>query len=305
MDGSPLVESPSVFSRTSMPGAREHGGEKQPSIFCLGPLTVSKCRVLTAKLLLFAMELTRDGPQLFASRSILLYTVALGTFPPTHEEQRRSLGVSGCVFVYVGRLWKGKGLDELLTAYRNLEGELGIKVSLLVIGDGVDQSHYRELFMSLPRVVMPGFVQPAELPGWYALADCLVFPTHGDPNGLVVEEALAAGLPVIVTDAAGDIGSRVPEGVAGYVIPVGSADALQERMGRIARSPALHPSPELTASKSVEGYATDFEAFVAEITTREARSGLAARVCRLLGHFSMLVARLQRWQPAPYVDAGP
>ena len=120
--------------------------------------------------------------------------------------------------------------------------ELGEKV-YFVIGDGVDESHYRELFTSLPRVVMPGFVQPAELPGWYALADCLVFPTHGDPNGLVVEEALAAGLPVIVTDAAGDIGSRVPEGVAGYVIPVGSADALRERMARIARSPADAPIP--------------------------------------------------------------
>ena len=109
------------------------------------------------------------------------------------------------MFVFVGRLWRGKGLDELLTAYRNLEAEVGDKISLLIIGDGVDERHYRRLFEPLPRVVMPGFVQPAELPGWYALADCLVFPTHGDPNGLVVEEALAAGLPVIVSDAAGDI----------------------------------------------------------------------------------------------------
>ena len=72
------------------------------------------------------------------------------------------------------------------------------------------------------------------------------------PNGLVVEEALAAGLPVIVSDAAGDIASRVPEGIAGYVFPVGEAsEPLRKRMVRVARSPALRPSPELTATMSV------------------------------------------------------
>ncbi len=239
------------------------------------------------------------------SIDLALYGAARKISSSERGARRQELGLSGCVFVYVGRLWKGKGLDELLTAYRNLEAEVGDKISLLIIGDGVDESHYRRLFGALPRVVMPGFVQPAQLPRWYALADCLVFPTHGDPNGLVVEEALAAGLPVIVSDAAGDIASRVPEGIAGYVFPVGSASDLQERMGRVALAPALRPSPELTATKSVEGYATDFEAFVAEVIDQDRRSGLAARVCILLGHVALLVARAQRWRPAPYVGARP
>ncbi len=225
------------------------------------------------------------------------------------EERRRSLGLTGCVFVYVGRLWQGKGLDEIFTAYSNLDAQLGEKVSLLIVGDGVDESHYRRLFASLPRVVMPGFIQPAELPLWYALADCLVFPTHGDPNGLVVEEALAAGLPVIVSDAAGDIRRRVPEGVVGHVFPVGSVSDLQEQMGGVALDPAVrsamaHRAPEVVASKSDAGYAADFEAFVTDVLGRPQRSGLAAGVCRVLGHLAMLVARLQRWRPAPYVRAG-
>ncbi len=232
-----------------------------------------------------------------------LYSSAREISSSERVARRQSLGLSGCVFVFVGRLWKGKGLDELLTAYRNLEAEVGDKISLLIIGDGVDERHYRRLFEPLPRVVMPGFVQPAELPGWYALADCLVFPTHGDPNGLVVEEALAAGLPVIVSDAAGDVASRVPEGIAGYVFPAGSASDLQERMDRVALAPALRPSPELTATMSVTGYATDFEAFVAEVMDRDRTSGLSAGVCPLLGHLALLVARARRWRPAPYIDA--
>jgi glycosyltransferase involved in cell wall biosynthesis len=231
-----------------------------------------------------------------------LYGSARRVSASERAERRRSLGLSGCVFLYVGRLWKGKGLDELFRAYRDLEAELGDKVSLLVVGDGVDEAHYRRLFSTLPRVVMAGFVQPADLPAWYAVGDCLVFPTHGDPNGLVVEEALAAGLPVIVSDAAGDIRSRVLDGVSGYVFPVGSADELQERMSRLALGPSLEIPTELTATKSVEGYAADFEAFVADVMGHERTTGLATRLCVMLGHLAMFVARLQRWRPAPYVD---
>jgi hypothetical protein len=87
------------------------------------------------------------------------------------------------------------------------------------------------------------------------------------------------------------------------VFPVGSASDLQERMVRVALAPALCPSPELTATMSVTGYATDFEAFVAEVMDRDRTSGLSAGVCLLLGHFALLVARVRRWRPAPYIDA--
>jgi glycosyltransferase involved in cell wall biosynthesis len=234
------------------------------------------------------------------------YGGALEVPESERKEQRRALGLSGCVFMFVGRLWQGKGLDELLIAYRNLASELDDQVSLLVVGDGVDEAHYRQLFASLPRVVMPGFIQPAELPRWYALADCLVFPTHGDPNGLVIEEALAAGLPVIVSDAAGDVRRRVPDGVVGHVVPVGSAYDLQDAMGKLALDPAVRAvmakgAPGLVAAKSDQGYAMDFEAFVADVLRHPRRSGLAARVCRLLGHAAVLAARLQRLLPASYV----
>jgi glycosyltransferase involved in cell wall biosynthesis len=237
------------------------------------------------------------------------YGAARAMTPEEREARRSALGLSGCVFLFVGRLWQGKGLDELFTAYRKLELQMGDKVSLLVVGDGVDQTRYRPLFESLPRVVLPGFVQPVELPQWYALADCLVFPTHGDPNGLVVEEAFAAGLPVIVSDAAGDIHQRVPEGVAGYVFAVGSADELYRSMAKMAMDPVHRQSMadravELVKSKSVEGYAADFDEFVAEVVSRPPRRGFAARLSRVIGWAVLSLARLQQWRPAPYVVRG-
>ena len=172
-------------------------------------------------------------------RSIHLarYGTARAMTPEERATRRSAVGPSGCVFLFAGRSWRGKNLDELFTAYRNLESQLEDKVSLLIVGDGVDEARCRRLFDSLPRVVLPGFVQPVELPQWSALADCLVFPTHGNPKGPVVEDAFAAGLPVTVSDAAGDVCQRVPEGDAGYVFPVGSADGLHRSMAKWAMDP--------------------------------------------------------------------
>ncbi len=71
------------------------------------------------------------------------------------------------------------------------------------------------------NVSFVGFIQKRELPRYYALADVFVFPTLGDPYGLVVDEAMACGLPVISTSAAGEIHDRVEDGVNGYIVPPG------------------------------------------------------------------------------------
>ena len=69
------------------------------------------------------------------------------------------------------------------------------------------------------NVIFAGFFQKAELPRLYAAADVFVFPTLGDPYGLVVDEAMACSLPIISTSAAGEIRDRVESGVNGFVVP--------------------------------------------------------------------------------------
>ena len=222
------------------------------------------------------------------------------------DRRRRELNLQGCVFVFVGRLWSGKGLDELFTAYRRLSvAEKRDDISLLVIGDGVEEDRYKSIACSLPRVSCVGFVQPAELPQWYALADCLVLPTHGDPNGLVVEEAFAAGLPVICSDAAGDIHRRLPHGEAGFVFPMGSQTALSEYMRRLADDAHLRTSMagrarELAAARTDEQYAADFNRFVRMMLEAPPRRGGAASVTKMLGSGLLVAARVLGWSAAPY-----
>ena len=198
---------------------------------------------------------------------------------------RAALRLSGCVFLYVGRIWAGKGLDELFAAYRQVRADRE-DVSLLVIGDGVDYARYASQESATPGVTFAGFVQPADLPEWYVLCDVLVFPTHSDPNGLVAEEALAAGLPVIVSDAAGDICARVPESV-GRVVPAGDASALAQAMAALAepsvREPLARRAPCWVAWKDDERYATDLARFVRGLTALPRRRTPYRAACAAVG----------------------
>lgn len=150
--------------------------------------------------------------------------------------ERAALGLRGCVFIYVGRLWSKKGLDTLLDAYERLSRE-GTEASLLIVGDGPDEPRYRRRGAALPNVVFTGFVQRDELPRWYQIADVFVFPTLGDPHGHVVQEAMASSLPVISSSAAGEITDRVLDGVTGFVVPPGNLEALHRRMRELADDP--------------------------------------------------------------------
>ncbi len=74
--------------------------------------------------------------------------------------------------------------------------------------------------MIIPGAVcFPGFAQREDLAGLYALAEALVLPTHSDPWGLVVNEAMACGLPIIVSSVAGCAADLVEDGWNGYVVP--------------------------------------------------------------------------------------
>ena len=84
---------------------------------------------------------------------------------------------------------------------------------------------------------MPGFVQYPDLPRWYAEASCFVHASLIEPWGLVVNEAMAAGLPVIVSRTCGCAADLVQEGVNGWTFDPTDKLGLAELMRRISASP--------------------------------------------------------------------
>lgn len=83
------------------------------------------------------------------------------------------------------------------------------------------------------RVRWLGFVNQSQLPSVYAASDVLVLPSEAEPWGLVVNEAMACGLPAVVSSAVGCRGDIIEPGVTGEVYPVGDCEALAGRLRRL------------------------------------------------------------------------
>ena len=142
------------------------------------------------------------------------------------------------------------------------------------MGDGEDDALLEKKCEreSIQNVTFAGFHQKSELPRFYAAADIFVFPTLGDPYGLVVDEAMACALPIISTSAAGEIRERVEDGVNGYIVPPGDSNALSGAMEKLARDKELRKrmgmiSAQKIAGNTPERWAEDFEKAIDSILT--------------------------------------
>jgi glycosyltransferase involved in cell wall biosynthesis len=82
-------------------------------------------------------------------------------------------------------------------------------------------------------------VNQSELPKYYGMSDVFVLPSTYEPRGAVINEAMACGLPLIVTDRCGSIGDIVLEGENAFVYPAGDAEALSQSMARLIADPEL------------------------------------------------------------------
>lgn len=188
---------------------------------------------------------------------------------------RRSFGISeqAFVFVFVGRLDRDKGIDELVRAFLRVDRE-NPDVHLLLVGaeepEGksiLDSS--REMISRSSHIHLSSGWQ-ADVRPWYAAADALVHPSHreGFPN--VVIEAGAMELSSIVTDING---SReiIKDGKNGSVVPARDEDALYEAMTTFIRQPKqVHKmaseARRMIARRYEQGYVRDcLKAFYKEV----------------------------------------
>lgn len=144
---------------------------------------------------------------------------------------------AGTRFLFVGRPAPGKGLDGLLTAWRS-SGLGSGDAELVVVGD-------RPALEPGDSVVAHASADPVALRNFYAAADVLVVPsvptpTFREPWGLVCNEAMHQGLPIIATDAVGAAaGGLVRHGRNGLIVPAQDPGALAAAMRRLHEDPAL------------------------------------------------------------------
>lgn len=121
--------------------------------------------------------------------------------------------------LFVGRLDKRKGIEYLLEAFQHLS-QLLPDIRLIIVGNGPQKSKAKDFVKKekLKNVVFTGAVSPQVLPSWYATADIFCSPaTHGESFGVVLLEAMAAGLPIVAFDNPG-YRSLFPKYAQGFLV---------------------------------------------------------------------------------------
>ena len=132
------------------------------------------------------------------------------------------------VLLYVGRLSEEKAIDTLLDAFVRVLGSVPEAV-LRIVGTGGlhDALADRVAALALDGAVQfVGSLQDEPLSREYFGATCLVLPSHSEPWGLVVNEALSHGCPAVVSDRCGCVPELIVEGQTGLSFPAGDVDAL-------------------------------------------------------------------------------
>jgi glycosyltransferase involved in cell wall biosynthesis len=169
-------------------------------------------------------------------------------------EMRRQFGLPERYFLCVGRLVFSKGVFDLLDAYSRLAPKLRAGAELLFVGDGVEQTELeaRAAAIDPGAVRFAGFAHREHLAVYYALAEALVFPTHTDPWGLVVNEAMACGIPIVASEAGGCVVDLVQDGWNGYIVPKCAADKLAEALAKVAGSPDLTATMGARSAQRIE-----------------------------------------------------
>jgi 1,2-diacylglycerol 3-alpha-glucosyltransferase len=153
---------------------------------------------------------------------------------------RALLDLPARYFLSSARFLPKKNLDGLLRAFAAYRGRNTEPVHLVVLGDGPLKPELLALVDELqlqPYVHFPGFRQYDELPRYYALAEAFVHASSTEQWGLVVNEAMAAGLPVLVSRSCGCAPELVLEGENGHTFAPDDQQRLACLLAELSASP--------------------------------------------------------------------
>jgi glycosyltransferase involved in cell wall biosynthesis len=149
------------------------------------------------------------------------------------ERAKRGFGKS-TVILFSGKLVPRKRPMDLLLAYEKLQKKYK-DLALAFMGDGMLRKNLEKYVEkhAIPSVHFLGFKNFTEMPVYYALADIFVLSSFNEYWGMVINEAMCFGLPVVVSDTTGAIPDLIQEGENGYTYPCGNVDVLAEKLEKL------------------------------------------------------------------------
>lgn len=169
------------------------------------------------------------------------------------------LTVAQTVFIFVGRLERYKGIEDLLKAFDALNSNHP-ETALLVVGDGSERSRVVAAAGSNASIRYLGRLDYERVIQAYNCADVAVVPSLNEPWGLVVNEAMAVGLPVIASDRVGCVDDLVRHGKTGLIYDAGSVEDLGQSMLNLLQAPQKRSAMGLAGRRLISGWTLELQA---------------------------------------------
>lgn len=187
------------------------------------------------------------------------------------EAYKKKLGITEKkVLLSVGQFVYRKGYDILLKACSKMDGSIGVYI---VGGRPTEEYLNLKNQLGLENVHFIDFMNKDKLSDYYKATDIFILPTREDIWGLVINEAMSYGLPVISTDKCIAALELIENGVNGYIVPIENSDAIAEKvnylaenkLARIAQGQAsLFKIKEYTIENMAKVHANLLENFLSE-----------------------------------------
>ena len=159
---------------------------------------------------------------------------------------KHGLAPGATVLLYVGRVSKEKDLDVIVAMWRRIADNQ--KLALAFVGDGPFQKELRQL---LPDAAFTGYLAGLDLARAFASADVFLFPSTTDTFGNVILEALASGVPCVVSDQGGPK-DLIAHGTTGFITRALDVADFTAAVEKIAHDPALRQALGDTAHRTLQ-----------------------------------------------------
>jgi glycosyltransferase involved in cell wall biosynthesis len=223
-----------------------------------------------------AAEFGRDDHVYVMPNAIETSSFGARARPEQVTRFREGIGLDDSpIACFVGRFEAEKGITQLLRAFATCDADL----KLVLVGEGSQRPLIEETVRDLnlaSRVRLLGWVRQEELPALYQAADFLVMPSITtalvrETWGVVANEAMASGLPVIATDAVGAAaGGLIVDRVTGLVVPESDVDGLAGALSELAGDAELRRRLGAAAARHVTRFTLDGAAEAFERAVRRA-----------------------------------
>jgi glycosyltransferase involved in cell wall biosynthesis len=169
---------------------------------------------------------------------------------------RRRLGIpdDAVTILYAGKLERRKGPDILLRAVQDAAAP---GTHLIFVGSGAMETILRERAAGDPRVHFLGFQNQSVMPVAYRLGNVMAAPSRAETWGLAVNEAMACGLPVVVSDHVGCAPDLVVSGENGFIVPAGETEPIRSALERLVNDAGLRKRMGAASSALIGNWTLD------------------------------------------------